>query len=65
MLTFHSTCSGPFSGIFIQVADFHISPLGVLADREEVIDFAVPFYSEYTSALYKKPSADAKVKHHK
>ena len=46
---------------FMQTADFEFAPLSNLPSRHEVMDFAYPFYSEYTGRLYKKPNTDTKV----
>ena len=43
------------------MVDLQIAPLGLLASREEVMDYAYPFYSEYTAALYRKPKLNTKV----
>ena len=45
----------------LQVVDFSVAPLATLPTREEVMDFTVSYYSEYTCGLYKKPTMGPKV----
>ena len=46
----------------LQVVDISVAPLATLPSREEVMDFTVSYYSEYTCGLYKKPTTGAKVR---
>ena len=46
----------------LQVVDISVAPLATLPTREEVMDFTVSYYSEYTCGLYKKPTTGAKVR---
>ena len=44
------------------MADLVVAPLTSLSSREEVMDFTFPFYTEYLTALYLKPSTARQVK---
>lgn len=38
--------------VLLQSVDISFAPLAVSSMREEVIDFAFPFYLEYTAVMY-------------
>ena len=46
-----------------QEVDMVVSPISIQAEREEVMDFIYPFYTDYTTVLLKLPDpADSKWK---
>ena len=57
LLVVHLSCAL----FFLQEADIAVAAYVPLPIRQQVVDFVYPYYSEYFTALYKKPVFDTRV----